>query len=398
MRTKMGRAALVGLAAVAVTAMHVQPGGAAPSVTKTYSYAATSEGSGVGITLAPGGQTAQVIGGGFTSARADLAADGKFTSKGSAEAVKGNASVSVSSEAPPDSGNKHAQGGALNNAGIPNVLTLSGEAGSADSASEAKDKTPSSTTSATFGATTITAGPSAVLQAKISIGAVSTEADAEGKAKEASSTSTSHGVVISLSVEPAALQQLDGQANQVQGPLCGGLAQIPTVGDELSGACNALFDSTAASVEYATITIGEGNATCTWKDGKPAASGQGATVRLSVLGQQVAELKPGSTPTTVGTGTPLELTVGAGSFVSPEPTDGGFDEDDKVTGTASGAFADLLAKSVRLAFSSSSCAIAAKIATDKVLASTGGTVLPSLLGGAGLIAGAFRLRRFLRIR
>ncbi len=392
MKTKLGRAALVGVAAAALTALNVQVGVAAG--TDAISYEAVSDGTGIGITLAPSGQPAQVFGGGITSALANTTP----SAKGSAEAVKGNAATSVGTEAPPDGDPKHAEGGSMANRGIPDVLTISGAAGSADSRSEAKDETPSTENLATFGSATVTAGSAAVLQAVIKVGAVSTDAAADGVAARTTSSSTSSGVVISLSVEPAVLQALDGATNQLEGPLCGGLSQLPGVGPQVGSACAALFSSTAASVEYASFTIGEGSATCTWKDATPSATGQGATVVGSILGQKVIDLKPGSTPTTLGAGTPLELTVGAGSFVSPDPTDGDVGENDSVNATASGASLDLLAKNVRFAFSSSSCSLTAKIPPDDVLSNTGGALLPSLLGGAGLVAGAAGLRRFLRKR
>ncbi|HVM10975.1 MAG TPA: hypothetical protein VM638_00680, partial [Actinomycetota bacterium] len=348
---------------------------------RTISYTAVSDGSGIRITLGAEGQVDR--GGAITGAKVTS----KPRSEGFAAGVLGSDEATVSTKAPPDGPAKTAAG--TEGAQTVGPFEVSGHSYEARSKSEAEDGTPSSTNTATFGGLSIGGGAEAPLGALVEISPTGTSAGANAKGKNVTSASSSTGFIVTLSLSAVALKEA---AEQIQEPLCGGLAERNA---QLGEVCNAAFSSTEQRVEFLRLEIGEGNVACTWDGKTPDAKGSGATVTPFLLGQALPAISPTSEPVTLGVGTPLETTFGAGSF-SKETEDAGSNGTDKVDAIAGGAFARLLGGQVDVRSSTSTCSIAAPMSTDEVLAATGSVVLWYLIGGAALVAASLGLRRFLR--
>ncbi|HYH28637.1 MAG TPA: hypothetical protein VEA19_07680 [Actinomycetota bacterium] len=361
-----------------------------PARTETITYQAIGEGSGVRITLAPQGSEATEQGGALTEASVDQ----KPSARALGEGVRGVEQTTVSSSAPPDQDPAAKTGGAFPATGPAGIAQISGDGGSADSKSEAADKSPSAEAVAEFAESEILAG--ALFSAKINIGRMATSATAAGTKNRRTVTSgaTSGGVDVTVTVSAEAVQQLNEAA---QSALCTNLSQVPNVGEQLGTQCAELLSTDEGEVELMKLEVGEGRATCGWKDEAPSVSGSGSAVKLSFLGVALNQLSNGAAQT-LGAGTPLVSTIGAGAFSAEQPTDGGDNEDDKVSGVAGGAFADLFNKQIQLRFSASSCSISARVNVDEVLAATGGRPLFPIVGGTLLVAAALLLRRSIRRR
>lgn len=396
MKSAIARPLFAAAIGVGTVLLGVGPGSAQSTKQTTIAYEAIADTTGVRITLAPGGNVAQELSGGITSGKVTATP----SASGSAEAQKGNANTTAKSEAPPDKQASHKDSVPLQGVGVPNLLVLDGGVGAADSMSEADDGTPTTESSAAFGAATVAAGNQQVLQASLQIGAVATASSAKAKGVDVVSQATSDGVLVKLTVQAGVLQAVQQQTGTLQQQLCGGLSGLPAIGPTVGTTCNTLFQTTqdlTAPVEFLSIAISDAAATCSWDGQEPAAEGKAAVVSVSVLGQALPAVGSAGAPTVIAQGTPLESTIAAGTLEKlASPASEG--EEDAASVTATGPYLELLTKQVQIRFSQSSCSLKGKVTTDEVIAKTGGQILPYLAGGMGLIAAASGIRRFLRRR
>ncbi|HEX9891862.1 MAG TPA: hypothetical protein VGB28_07340 [Actinomycetota bacterium] len=365
------------LALAALTGAAVAPGAAVAQKAKKITYEALADGSGLQITLNPGGGGAQGGGGAITDARVTHKPLAEATGTG----ISGEEGSQSSASAPPDE-NPPANGEPFDPVGATDVLQITSDGGTGDAQAEADDGTPSSTSTATFGPSAITAGPDNTVGAAfiVSIGSLSTTSSAKGKGTDVSSTASSTKTTVTFDVLASFL-----------GDLCDDLPE------ELQEPCETAVGGAeeGSTVTLAQILVSENDVACTWDGEEADATGKGSSLVLSVLGQEPQTINPGQAPQTFGADTELVSTVGAGTF-GKETTGGKDSDEDSVNAIAGAAFANLFGGQVEILFSTSSCSISAEIPPDKVLAATGGPVLWYLLGGAALAAAALGVRRFLR--
>lgn len=382
---KLGaRASLVAVVALALpVSLFAAPGGAqAPSV----SYAAEADGTGFNLAL----QGEDVITLSITHAELDSAP----TVSGLADAFVQLGGARVETSAPPDDAQDTTAGPGT--VGQPGLLEATVGILNASSASEAADGDPSGENNASVASVGVTAGPQGILEAVAGTGIIETNADVSAEGANVSAVADIPLVTISVSVEASALQTLNDET-QLQDTLCPGLGDILPVLEET---CNGLFETATGSQPVADITVLPSNATCTWDGSTPAADAAGAVASISLLGQEPIIVDVGEA-VTIAEGTPLEITVGAGTE-STQVNDDPNNEDDEATGRATGAFVELLDSTVELAFSDATCAVAGSAVVpvqpreEPPLPRTGGPVVPLLAAGSALAAAGLGLRRFLK--
>ena len=366
-------------------------GGALPSpaqttTTVTISYAAQADAAGIQLNLAD----ALVIGGGVT--HAEITAAGPKAS-GFGQGILNVDQTRAESSAPGDEGPNDASGGGTSQ-NVGGLLQIDLGGGNASSASSVQGDLPSTASSAGLGAAAIAADPVAnPLGAgfEISVAAFGTSAEAGATSEtDVEASAGGDGVVISVTVDVDVLGAVSGLQDQ----LCDGLGDVPVIGGDLEDTCNDVFDTLTGQQPFAAITIGDSAVSCGWDGNRPFASGEASTITVELFGQDPIVVAPGES-VTVAEDTPLEISAGAGVFTSDE-TNGGDEEEDSVSARASGAFASLFAGQVELGMADATCGVSGLITTDTTIARTGAPVMPMLLGGAGIAAAGFSLRRFLR--
>ncbi|HEX9823139.1 MAG TPA: hypothetical protein VGB51_01945 [Actinomycetota bacterium] len=362
------------------------PSPAQTTTTVTISYAAESDAAGVELNLAD----QLVIGGGVT--HAEITAAGPKAS-GFGQGLLNVDQTLAESAAPGDEGPNEASGGGISES-IGGLLTIDLAGGTASSESSVAGDRPSTANQARLAATQIAADPVAnPLGAgfAITVSSFGTVADASARsATNVEARAGGDGVVISITVDVDVLGAVSGLQDQV----CGGLGDIPAIGETLEDTCNDVFDTLTGQQPFAAITVGDSSVSCGWDGRRADADGEASTITVELFGQEPIVVDPGET-VTVAEGTPLEITAGAGSFTE-EAVNGGDEETDSVSARASGAFLSLFAGQVDLGLAVATCGVSGLITTDTEIARTGVPVLPMLLGGAGIAAAGVSLRRFLR--
>lgn len=389
MKVSLGRVARALGSGLVLVVLTTASGAAQSTQETTIAYAAESDAAGLAIELAPG--TGPTIAGAVS--HGEIASAGPEAA-GSGQGVANVPQTLAESQAPPG-GRETASGGALNQ-NVGGLLTVDLAGGTAESESRIRSGLPFTENRAGLGASLIAADPTAnPLGAgfEVEIGAFDSTASAEAAdLTDVTAAATASGVVVGITVDVDVLGAIGGLQDQV----CDSIAQVPGIGGDLEVACDDLFNTATGQQPFAVLTIGESQAACAWDGQRPGATGQAATVRLEILGQDPIEVAPGET-VTVAEGTPLEIGAGAGSF-EDEVENGGEGEEDSVSARAAGAFLSLFAGQVNLALGDSTCGLSGQVTTEEVIARTGGQILPVLLGGSALVAAGYGLRRFVRAR
>lgn len=389
MRMSPARGARALGSALLVVVLTTAAGMAQSTEVTTVAFAAEADAAGISLELAPG--TGPTIAGAVS--HAEITSDGPKAA-GFGQGLANVPQTRAETEAPPG-GQESASGGATNQ-DIGGLLVLDLAGGTAESESRLSADLPVSESRAGLGVASIAADPAAnPLGAgfEIGVGAFDSTASAEASdVTDITAASTASGIVVGITVDVDVLGAIGGLQDQV----CDSVSQVPGIGAELEAACDDLFGTATGQQPFAELTIGESLAACGWDGQRPDATGQAATVRLEVLGQDPIEVAPGET-VTIAEGTPLEIGAGAGSF-EKEAENGDPGDEDSVSARAAGAFLSLFAGQVLVALGDSTCGLSGQVTTEEVIARTGGEVLPVLLGGSALAAAGYGLRRFLRPR
>lgn len=377
------RLALVTAVSLVLAAALAVPGGAQPTTRTTIKYAATSSSAGVTFAITAPGSTTPAAGVFGASTTAEVSS-GDPAAKGTAEAlaVLTQSPVKASTEAPPDDEkNVNSPVPAIN---IPSVATVGALQGSATSKSEAADETPSSTNTGSFGALSITvAGLPALpvigtVGGSVNIAKMNTTSAAQApKPTNVSANAASDGIVISADLDISGLTAV-----------CN-LIPVP----QLQQACNSL----ATPSQLINVTAGPSDVECSWDGHNADCDGGAATATVTLAGQAPVTVSPGQT-VTIPDADPFLARVRAGSF--SETLDG-----DQGSAISSGISVELIGQTranpglITIAIGQSTAGVNGEITTTREpVAPTGGPLLPFFLGGSGLAAAGYGLRRYLTRR
>lgn len=372
---------------VALTGLWNTPLSAQTTRVTTISYAATADGTGVGLSAAsdPTADPEIEVGGGVSHGQIDSTPE----ASGSGQVIVGDDDTLAESSAPSGDGSDSAAGGEIPATSI-GPLTVGLEAGQASSESDIAGGDPVTTNEATFGlliadleqdlGTPQVPDP---LGVSVSVAGQATTADAEATSDtDVASTATASGVLIKIEVDalPAAI-----------------VTQICTAYDALGLPIDCPLESLGTGdQELATITLSEGSATCSWNGKSPKASGVAPTFTIQIDGLPPIDIPEGQSMFLPGTeGTPLESEFSAGAYEENEnPAADG--ETDEVTAQAAGAHLSLFEERIVIDFATAECGVSGKIVTEETIARTGGPVVPLLVGGSLLAVLGLGIRRFLK--
>ena len=407
MTTILRRVALVSVASLALAAFLPAPGGAQTTTETTISYAADSSSTGFLLAITPPDSdpafavTAAATEGSITS-------DGPAAS-GSAEvaALADESAGRAATDAPPDE-TAQEQSSIPAAASIPlgplGTVGVGAIQGEAESASEAEDGLPSTENDASFSGAEIDLGltlpePFGAVGGNVTVlgGSTASDAAAAGE-RDVSASAVATGLEVSANLDIELLAQV--------------CAQLPP--GPLQDACESLVGPDQNQPAAIDVTLGSSDVECSWNGDAADCTGDAAAATIRVLGQEPVEVAPGETVTippdpgpndpflvrvalgTVDTGGGGTDSAGGGSGVSETTSTY------EASAVATGLSVELLGPAasgpgvVTLEIGESTAGISAKVATREIIARTGGTVLPLLLGGAMLVVLGVGLRRYLK--
>ena len=375
------RVALITSSSLALATAAAIPGSAQPTTVTTIKYAATSSSSGISFAITPPGSTTPAAGVFGAATTAEVTSDGP-AAKGKADAlaVLTQSPVTAASEAPPDKPEATANSPipAIN---IPSVAGVGVLQGSAKSVSEAEDESPSTSSTGTFGALSITvAGLPALpvvgtVGGSVNIAQMKTTSSAQApKPTNVSANAASDGVVISADLDISGLAAV-----------CN-LIPVP----QLQQACNSL----ATPAQLINITAGPSDVECSWDGRNADCDGGAATATVTLAGQAPQTVAPGQT-VTIPDADPFLVRVRAGSFTETVAGDEG-------SAISAGLSIELIGQTranpglISLAIGQSTAGVNGEITTERTTAPTGGGLLPFFLGGSALAVVGYGLRRYLK--
>lgn len=375
------RVALITSSSLALATAAAIPSGAQPTTVTTITYAATSSSSGVSFAITPPGSTTPAAGIFGAATTAEVTSDGPGAKgKADALAVLTQSPVSAETQAPPDEPEKTANS-PIPAIAIPSVAGVGALQGSARSVSEAEDESPSTSSTGTFGALSITvAGLPALpvigtVGGSVNIAGMKTTSAAQApKPTDVSANAASDGVVISADLDISGLAAV-----------CN-LIPIP----QLQDACNSL----ATPSQLINVIAGPSDVECSWDGRKADCDGGAATATVTLAGQAPQTVSPGQT-VTIPDADPFLVRVRAGSF--EETVEG-----NEGSAISAGLSIELIGQTranpglITLAIGQSTAGVNGEVSTERTTAPTGGGLLPFFLGGSALAAVGLGLRRYLK--
>lgn len=390
MKSALRRAALVSAASIVLAAAASSPGGAQTTVETTISHAAEASSQGLLIAITPPGETEPAAAVSGATTEGAMTSDGPAAS-GFADVVSilGEEPAHVETSAPPDESDTVTGPGTT--IGDPGVGELEILTGRATSSSEAEDGLASTENDALFrgarGSLGVELGPLGLVEAGVTIGEVSSSAEAVANApREVGAAGSASGLGIELGLT------IPGLAD-----LC---AQLPP--GPLRDACDALVEAGEDNTEI-DVVLGGSEATCSWDGDVADCDGSASAATIRLLGQEPIEVAPGETvviPPDPGPTDPFLLRLSLGTFEKETA-----ENPDEASAIATGLSVELLGAEaqgpglVTVQLGESTAGVSGDVDREEIIiARTGGPVLPLLIGGSALVATAVGLRRFLRPR